>query len=147
MAAAGKSQLFSTSVIYAPAGKLQLSSSIRSTLWQLRLESRSFAVQVSVVSCSIRSTLWQLQRECSTQTKFWQLQGRLQSSWLDSAWRLMSWVSVGHRFGYRFGPANLWFRNLGLRQQLGPDVCLHGFWWYRFFPLCRFAMALACKTG
>ena len=24
----------------------------------------------------------------------------------------------------------------GLRQQLGPDVCLHGFWGYRFFFLC-----------
>ena len=44
----------------APAGKSQLFSTMRSTLWQLRLESRSFSVQVSLVWCSIRSTFWQL---------------------------------------------------------------------------------------
>ena len=46
----------------------------------------------------------------------------LQGSWLDSAWRQMSWVSVGHQI----------FRNLGFRQHLGPDMCLHGFYGYRF---------------
>ena len=39
------------------------------------------------------------------QSTFWQLQEMLQGSWLDSAWRPMSWVIIGwHRFGYRFRP-------------------------------------------
>ena len=34
----------------------------------------------------------------------------------------------GIGLGIGLGPATLRLRNLALRQQLGPDVCLHGFW-------------------
>ena len=88
----------------------QYKCSIQSTFWQLQLESRNCSV--------VYTTLWQLPLErafpCklqhfsvqmySTQSTFWQLQGRLQASWLHSAWGLMSWVSVRYRFGYRLGP-------------------------------------------
>ena len=36
----------------------------------------------------------------------------------------MSWLSVAHRFGYRFGPCEFLIPNLGLRQ---PDVSFCGF--------------------
>ena len=113
-ALARKSRLFRTILVYevhsASSGSkaATFECGARSTFWQLQLESRNcsvvyavhfgssgskvgFSVQVSVVKCSMQST-------------FWQLKGRLQGSGLDSAWRLMSWVSVGYRFGYRFGP-------------------------------------------
>ena len=57
------------------------------------------------------SSSWQVatfQYKCSTQNTFCQLQGRLQGSWLDSAWRLMSWVLVGHRFGHWFGALQIY---------------------------------------
>lgn len=49
---------------------------------------------------------------------------QLQGNWLDSASRLMSWLSVEHQFGYRRGRCKLLTSssNLGLRQQLGANV-------------------------
>ena len=41
--------------------------------------------------------------------------------------------AAGQLVGFGMAANKLGFRNLGLRQQLGPDVCLHGFWGYRFF--------------
>ena len=115
----------------APAGNgnFQYKCSTQSTFWQLQLESSNFSVvcaghfgssgsKVAAFQCkqvqygvvyevhfgSSTAAVATFQYKCSTQSTCWQLQRRLQGSWLDSAWRPMSWVSVGYRFGYRFGP-------------------------------------------
>ena len=107
-APAGKSQLFSTSVVHkvhfgssgwkvatfkyyaqytlaAPARKSQLFSASKCSMVQYTKY---------ILAAPLRKS-----QLFSAQSTFWQLQERLQGSWLDSAWRPMSWVSVGYRFG------------------------------------------------
>ena len=125
-APAGKSQLFSTSVVY-----------VRRTLRQLWLGSRNFSVQ-ACYSAMCKVHLSSSSLKVTTLQYILAAPGQLVGPGMAAIELGIGWASAG---GIGLGPAHVRFRDLGLRHHVRPDISLLG-----FCVLCAFHLEQTCPA-